>query len=346
MLVCWFVCLLVCLFVWVCLFVCFLLVCLFFVCFLLFCLFACLFACWFVGLFVCLLVCLFAYSLIRFLKEMLENLIEKKIQFKNDFGEITKATAASEMEIVADGVFLCKTSLDLAMMFRVKWWPEVAEEWKARTRNWPEKQIIEDVTKHSYIIAKPSDEEKSNIISDELSYSFHAVEAYLAQQRTPTQRFVYLIFKALVYKYLKPLNTDKIPSFWGKNVMLWATEKYPPENVLWKDPLKGVEELLNELLKATTHKQLDYFFIPSVNLMEGLKNDEQLHDDICLKLNSILKSFHTHIQRLDVCEAIIFYQEMLDECVKIPAFFTGLQGTSNVDSLLQRLRKRLFIYFN
>ena len=271
--------------------------------------------------------------------------MKKKIQFENNFGEITKATAASEMEIVADGDFLCNTSLDLAMMFRVEWWPEVAKEWKARTRNWPEKQIIKDVTTQSYIIAKPSDRGKSNTSSEELSYSFHAVEAYLAQKRTLTQRFVYLIFKALVYKYLKPLNTDKIPSFWGKNVMLWATEQYPPESVLWKDPLKGVEELLNELLKATTRKQLDYFFIPSVNLMEGLKNEEQLHHDICLKLKSILESFHTHIQCLDVCEAIDFYGEMLDACEKIPALVTG-QGTFNVDSLRQRLRKRLFIYFS
>ena len=273
--------------------------------------------------------------------------MKKKIRFKNNFGEITKATAASEMEIVADGVFLCNTSLDLAMMFRVKWWPEVAEEWKARTRNWPEKQIIEDVTKHSYIIAKPSDEEKSNIISEELSYSFHAVEAYLAQQRTPTQRFVYLIFKALVYKYLKPLNTDKIPSFWGKNVMLWTTEQYPPGSVLWKDPVKAVKYLVNALLKATTHKQLDYFFIPSVNLMEGLKKEEALLHKIYLSLNSIYNSFHTHIQSLDVCKAISFYGEIFKTCEKIPAFVTSpFQGMSNVDSLHQRLCKRLFIYFN
>ena len=127
--------------------------------------------------------------------------------------------------------------------------------------------------------------------------------------------------------------------------MLWTTEQYPPGSVLWKDPVKAVKYLVNALLKATTHKQLDYFFIPSVNLMEGLKKEEQLHNDICLKLNSILKSFHTHIQCLDVCKAINFYQEMLDECEKIPAVITG-QRTFNVDSLYQRLRKRLFIYFN
>ena len=273
--------------------------------------------------------------------------MEKKIQFEINFGEITKATAASEMEMFAAGEFLCNTSLDLATMFRVEWWPEVAEEWKARTRKWPEKQIIEDVTTHSYIIAKPSDEGKSNIISEELSYSFHAVEAYLAQQRTPTQRFVYLIFKALVYKYLKPLNTDKIPSFWGKNVMLWSTEQYPPESVLWEDPVKAVKYLVNALLKATTHQQLDYFFIPSVNLMEGLKKEENLLQNICLALNSILKSFHAHIQRLDVCEAISFYGEIFETCEKIPTFITSrFQGMSNVDSLRQRLRKRLIIYFN
>ena len=278
--------------------------------------------------------------------------MEKKIQFESNFGEITKATAASEMEIVADGEFLCNTSLDLAMMFRVEWWPEVAEKWKSRERKWPTKQIIENITTHCYIIAKPSDKDKSKIRSAEFSYSFHAVEAYLAQQRTRTQRFVYLVFKALVYKYLKPLNTDKIPSFWGKNIMMWTTEQYPPECPLWEDAENGVKHLLKTLLNSARQNQLNYFFIPSVNLMEVLKKDEDLQQKICHTLNSILASLDTHIQRLDVCKAISFYGKVFDTCEKIPTFLTSvLEKTFVVEDsvrdrlnpVLHRLRKRYLI---
>ena len=41
--------------------------------------------------------------------------------------------------------------------------------------------------------------------------------------------------------FLKELVPQKINI--GKNVMLWMTEKYPPESAIWEDPVEGIKNI-------------------------------------------------------------------------------------------------------
>ena len=192
------------------------------------------------------------------------------VTFEGVIGEMTKATSAWEMQVNISGDFWTDTSMDLAAMFSADWWPAVAKDWLTRQRNWPSKDVIEELSQSSYIIAKPSHGDRDRLDSVEGSNSFHAVEASLAQLRSPNQKFIYLVFKSLIYKYIKPIGTDKIPSFWGKNIMLWFTEHHGDDDTFWLYLVECVQKLLSSLLESIREKKLDYFFIPQVNVMETL----------------------------------------------------------------------------
>ena len=86
-------------------------------------------------------------------------------------------------------------------MIKLNWWPDIAREWILRERIWPSKAVISDLTKLSYLIMKSSAAPSSkNDTSFELRYSFAHLEKELVMKRSPSQAYVYLVFKSMFYK--------------------------------------------------------------------------------------------------------------------------------------------------
>ena len=100
------------------------------------------------------------------------------------------------------------------------------------------KEQVEKITKSLFIIAKQLDNEKGEVVPYEFSYSFKEVETLLEEEQPPSQRFVHLVFKLLGYQLMKPIASCIIPSFRGKNLILWMTEEFPPDTPLWNDSRK------------------------------------------------------------------------------------------------------------
>ena len=118
-------------------------------------------------------------------------------------------------------------SFDAVHLIKLTWWPEIASEWKTRKRNWPDNEdLIKDLTKESFIIAKPTCDEDSVFDSKEMRYSFSHMERKLVEMRSRFQNMTYLVFKCMIYKWLSPANTEHngIKSFLGKTVMFWVCE--------------------------------------------------------------------------------------------------------------------------
>ena len=118
-------------------------------------------------------------------------------------------------------------SFDAVHLIKLTWWPEIASEWKTRKRNWPDNEdLIKDLTKESFIIAKPTCDEDSVFNSKEMRYSFSHMERKLVEMRSRFQNMTYLVFKCMIYKWLSPANTEHngIKSFLGKTVMFWVCE--------------------------------------------------------------------------------------------------------------------------
>ena len=130
-------------------------------------------------------------------------------------------------------------------------------------------------TKNSFVIAKPSFEEKHKNDTTELRYMFSHIEKEISLARSPNQNLVYLIFKSMFYRYIIPIDEENISSYIAKTTMFWMCEKYPKNHNFWEDNSSTIKnavvQLFIELLKTIQNGFLAYFFIPEINILRNIQ---------------------------------------------------------------------------
>ena len=190
---------------------------------------------------------------------------------------ITKSTVRSDIMISINALPFYKISYDIVTLLELTWWPTVAQEWKLRKRKWPSSTEIEKISRICYIINKPSASERDNEETEELRYSFTHVERELVRMRSRHQNKVYLIFKIMFLKWIKPLDPDRISSFIAKTIMFWTCEEFPSSHEMWYEDLDSMLRVLTYLFfqaqEAFEKHNLPYFFINTVNVIENIPND-------------------------------------------------------------------------
>ena len=210
------------------------------------------------------------------IKDLLSNCLEvliegslrkRRLDVMIDHGlNMTNATAEIHSRIRIDGEKFFRISYDCVPMIRLQWWPDVANEWKVRQRVWPSEHVIQELTQIGYVIGKPQNKGDRN--STDLRYAFSHIEHKLVNMRSKRQKMIYLIFKILWVKHVKPFNPDKISSFIAKTVMFWMCEEIHPDDAWWS---RHYHEILNDLfqkmLDAFENSFLPYYFIPDINVL-------------------------------------------------------------------------------
>ena len=241
----------------------------------------------------------FAYAL---------NRKSQDISFTNINQDIKKSSVKLEGTLNIDNMPYLTLSFDMVQLIRLKWWPDAASEWKTRKRNWPEKEnVINELTKESFIIAKPTHDEILNYDTNELRYSFSHVERKLVEMRSRYQNMIYLIFKCMIYKWLSSINKeqDEIKSFLGKTVMLWVCEANNKEDkTFWKEDfhsmLDVLRHLFREMLKYFEAGFMPYYFIPKINVIESVSVATQ--NKVIHKIRVILQNIEYHLPSLTEIE--------------------------------------------
>ena len=241
------------------------------------------------------------------MESLLTASVGEKVQLIIQPPKITKATVEGGFDVYISGKHITSAAWDVATVIRIKWWPDIAREWIFRDRNWPSQLVVTNMTKMTYLITKPSDEQKSTL---ELRYSFAHLERELALKRSSDQGYIYLIFKSMFYKWIKPIDSEAISSFVAKTIMFWASEKYPPESKMWQkaSSIYAVTYLFRELLSALEKKHLPYYFIPCINIIE------RVNDTLRTKLISKTEDILCEVERFvpaDVSEVVTISQEIL-----------------------------------
>ena len=205
---------------------------------------------------------------------------------------VTKSSIQSDIMISINALPFLKLSYDMATLLKLTWWPAVAQEWKSRDRNWPSLTEIEKISRLCYIINKPSPIEKDNKETVELRYSFTHVERDLVRMRSRHQNKVYLIFKIMFLKWIKPLDPERISSFVAKTIMFWACEEFPPDHEMWNEDLDSVLTSLSYLFLQTKEAfekhNLPYFFIHTVNVIGSMPED--IASIVAMKIEKLLKN--------------------------------------------------------
>ena len=215
-----------------------------------------------------------------------------EITIAERYEDITKSTVKVGFNVYIEKVLSVKCSLDLSYNIRLEWKPDVMKRWENRKRHWPNNTDLIKELNYGYVIAKPSYAEKNNPFTTEFRYSFAHIERKLVRLQSSTQRFIYLIFKSMFYKWIVPIDEDNISSYIAKTVMLWTCEKYPPHGLLWnidghlESIHRSLQFLLQYLSEAFCNKHLSYYFIPEINILGNVPNN--VLSKTCDKVRMIL----------------------------------------------------------
>ena len=250
-----------------------------------------------------------------YLKPLLAEVFQKDIKdVSMELGQsITKSSVQSDIMIFVEKQPFFRLSYDIVTLLKLECWPTVAQEWKERTRKWPFDGFIEKLSKFCYIITKPSPEEKDNEETVEMRYSFAHVERDLVKMRDPHQNKVYLIFKIMFVKFIKPIHPDKLCSFIAKTIMFWVCENFGPWSRFWNKDFDSIANALKYLFlqmkKAFSGHHLPYFFIKEVNVIEAIP--QETVDKVLLKIEEILDDITLHLP-LEVDKEISLVKEITD----------------------------------
>ena len=126
------------------------------------------------------------------------NTFKEYFSLSNSNFEITKASYSEQHDIYINSQYLVTVHTDVAFIMRIEWQSTVLKQWIERKRKWPNIDDLSDELNRSFIIAKPSFQEKLNAKTTEMRYSFANLEHKIFQMQSQTQRLVYLIAKCLL----------------------------------------------------------------------------------------------------------------------------------------------------
>ena len=218
-------------------------------------------------------------------------------------------------------------SIDYVPCIQLMFWPSVAVDWKTRDRMWPEQSVIEEiVSKGAHLVGKA-------FCHDTMDWrlSFSVAEVDLASRWSPAQHFVYFVFKALFYKFIKPLSAGNttgslsahspgkqyLTSYMAKTIMMWTSESV--EQSWWTENNAGecLTVLLLALQSAFETRTLHHYFVSSVNLLDD--HPGVLASSVLATIDSILADpaavadqLKSHFKKTD-----IFFNAMPEEAKQI-----------------------------
>lgn len=165
----------------------------------------------------------------------------------------------------------------------------VTRNWFNRQRKWPSIWEISSELNKGFIILKPSFEEKLNYDTTEMRYSFSHLERKLISLQSEKQHLVFYIFKSMIYRWLKPIDPEKISSYIGKTVMLWTCEQHPQDHAMWDNPIVDILQSLFQILFDNFVKGfLPNYFVPEINVLEQIPLS--MREEMILVVKDILEN--------------------------------------------------------
>ena len=212
--------------------------------------------------------------------------------------KVTKSTSEQTNEIYLDGELKGILHMDMSILFRLDWSCRYNEIWQKRKRLWPDVQMLSEELNISYLIAKTSREEKRNKNATEFKYSFSHIENKIMSLLSQNQRTVFYTVKAIFKLYVKPHSEVYLPSFLVKNTLLWICEQTPPDHPLWKckteqDFLNTLRHFFVRLMRNFKDGFLPYYFIPEINLIEGIP--EEISSNVLATLEQLTLDIKSHL---------------------------------------------------
>ena len=166
-------------------------------------------------------------------------------------------------------------------------------------------------------------------------------ERILAELRTPPQQEAYFLFKAIFYKYLKPLKSQNPDgngffSFLCKTVMMWVCEQHSPQDTVWEDRklLGSVDMLLGKLLESCQIRTLPNYFLPEINLIEVVE------DDVINQAINIVENIRSNLilyVPYDIADKVTELKEITKKAAFVMQILHALEGVNIHDDAFLKM---------
>ena len=194
---------------------------------------------------------------------------------------LTETTAAEEWFVSQQNTCHLRVpqyvmSADIVPAVHLPFWPPQASDWITRYRLWPPHDTIQSIVDEGcQLVPRTS---PGGDVHSEWRLSFSRPEATLANLRSMEQKHAYYFFKMFFYRYLKCVESSETDgktlfSYVIKTIMLWACEELHPKDKIWTSLEKSVQLLLFKLLGSLEEGLLSHYFIPEINLLEGVSEN-------------------------------------------------------------------------
>ena len=181
-------------------------------------------------------------------------------------------TMTQTLEIGQEKVKTFVAETDFVRCYSFSDWPAQAAEWphRARPHDWPTRKMIETIITHeTHLVAIGHPLSEDPTLEWRLSFSF--AERYLLQSLSGEQ----LLSHFLARRILKSVrqDSDKIPSFFLKTMLLWHCEEksgsyWQPNRIVFT-----ARDILRRLIEFLRSFNLPNYFVPENNMIDHLPRE-------------------------------------------------------------------------
>jgi len=184
-------------------------------------------------------------------------------------------------------------SYDVVPAIKFSGWPKCSQDWLKRKRAWPPQDLVEEIVRGGFHLvpktSPPGDEEL------EWRISFSKAEVKLMKAKGLGNRnYCYRMFK-LAIKDTVMSTCSLLTTYHLKTLLLWASERHPPDR--WSDENIAVcfLGLLDDLLHSLVNCSCPHYFIPDLNLFASCSTDHLYY--LASQVSAIRKSPLKYLKR-------------------------------------------------
>ena len=251
-------------------------------------------------------------SALKFKKEIYQMLVELKAitNLNREKPEVEKTSEEMEMKdfdinviphgpaIQIDERYLEEDiepflSYDVVPAIKFNGWPKCSQKWVSRERLWPPQSLVKEIIQEGFhLVPKTSPQGDEEL---EWRISFSKAEVKLMRAKGLGQRnYCYRMFKMAVKENISSA-CKLLSTYHLKTLLLWASERHPPDR--WSDENIALcfLGLLDDLLHSLVNCSCPHYFIPELNLFANCSTDHLYY--LASQVSAIRKSPLKYLKR-------------------------------------------------
>ena len=162
-------------------------------------------------------------------------------------------------------------SYDLVPAIKFSGWPKCSQQWVERKRVWPPRALVEEIVQEGFHLVPKTSPQGDEELEWRISFSKAEVKLMKAEG-LGNRNYCYRIFKMTIKENITS-TCNLLTTYHLKTLLLWASERHPPDT--WSDENIAVcfLGLLDDLLHSLVNFSCPHYFIPELNLFANCSTD-------------------------------------------------------------------------